>query len=72
MEIEKADIKALPCGERNLLLLVCCRLLCASANPYEYEAVTANFDCGSHTFTAKGRRILSKDGARSSVSSVPP
>ena len=60
MEIEKADIKALPVGERNLLLLVCCRLLCASANPYEYEAVTANFDCGGHTFTAKGRRILSE------------
>ena len=31
MEIEKADIKALPVGERNLLLLVCCKLLCASA-----------------------------------------
>ena len=60
MEIEKADIKALPVGKRNLLLLVCCRLLCASANPYEYEAVTATFDCGGHTFTAKGRRILSE------------
>ena len=60
MEIEKADIKALPVGERNLLLLICCRLLCASANPYEYEAVTATFDCGGHTFTAKGRRILTE------------
>ena len=60
MEIEKADVKALPVGERNLLRLVCCRLLCASANPYEYEAVTATFDCGGHTFTAKGRRILSE------------
>ena len=60
MEIEKADIKALPVGERNLLLLVCCKLLCAAAEPYEYEAVTATFDCGGHTFTAKGRRILSE------------
>lgn len=25
-----------------------------------YEAVTATFDCGGHTFTAKGRRILSE------------
>ncbi len=58
MEIEKADIKALPVGERNLLLLVCCRLLCASASPYEYETVTAIFDCGGHAFTAKGKRIL--------------
>ena len=54
MEIEKADLKLLPVGERNLLLLVCCKLLCASAEPYEYEAVTATFDCGEHAFTAKG------------------
>ena len=60
MEIEKADMRALPVGERNLLLLVCCKLLCASANPYEYETVTATFDCGGHTFTAKGKRILSE------------
>ncbi len=57
---EKADIKALPLGERNLFLLVCCKLLCASAEPYVYEAVTATFDCGGHTFTAKGKRILSE------------
>ena len=25
-----------------------------------YEAATAAFDCGGHTFTAKGRRILSE------------
>ena len=60
MEIEKADIKALPLGERNLFLLVCYKLLCASAEPYVYEAVTATFDCSSHSFTAKGKRILSE------------
>ena len=60
MEIEKADIKALPLGERNLFLLVCCKLLCASAEPYVYEAVTAAFDCGGHSFTAKGKRNLSE------------
>ena len=60
MEIEKADMKALPVGERNLLLLVCCKLLCASASPYEYETVTATFDCGGHTFTTKGKRILTE------------
>ena len=60
MEIEKADIKALPLGEHNLFLLVCCKLLCASAEPYVYEAVTATFDCGGHSFTAKGKRILAE------------
>ena len=60
MEIEKADIKGLPLGERNLFFLVCCKLLCASAEPYVYEAVTVTFDCGGHSFTAKGKCILSE------------
>ena len=60
MEIEKADLHALPVGERNLLLLVCCKLLCAAAESYVYEAVSATFDCGGHSFTAKGKRILSE------------
>ena len=60
MEIEKADIHHLPVGERNLLLLVCCKLLCAVAEPYVYEAVTATFDCGCHVFTAKGKHVISK------------
>ena len=60
MELEKADLHALPVGERNLLLLVCRKLLCAAAEPYMYEVVTATFDCGGHSFTAKGKRILSE------------
>ena len=60
MEIEKADLHALPVGERNLLLLVCCKLLCAAAEPYVYEAVTTTFDCGGQLFTVKGKRILSE------------
>ena len=60
MEIEKANIKALPLGERNLFLLVCCKLLCAAAESYVYEAVTTTLDCGGQFFTAKGKRILSE------------
>jgi len=60
MELEKADVHALPVGERNLLLLVCCKLLCAAAESYVYEAVTTTLDCGGQSFTAKGKRILSE------------
>ena len=60
LELEKADVPALPVGERNILLLVCCKLLCAAAEPFVYEAVTAAFDCGGHTFTAKGKQVLSQ------------
>lgn len=59
LELEKADLSALPVGERNILLLVCRELLCAAAEPFVYEAVTASFDCGGHTFTARGRHVLS-------------
>ena len=59
LELEKADVPGLPVGERNILLLVCCKLLCAAAEPFVYEAVTATFECGGHTFTAKGKQVLS-------------
>lgn len=60
MEIEKADIHHLPVGERNLLLLICCKLLCAVAEPYICEVVTATFGCGGHVFTSKGKHIISE------------
>ena len=60
LELEKADVPGLPVGERNILLLVCCKLLCAAAEPFVYEVVTATFDCGGHTFTAKGKQVLSQ------------
>ena len=60
LELEKADAPGLPVGERNILLLVCCKLLCAATEPFVYEAVTAAFDCGGHTFTAKGKQVLSQ------------
>ena len=60
LELEKEDVPGLPVGERNILLLVCCKLLCAAAEPFVYEAVTAAFDCGGYTFTAKGKQVLSQ------------
>ena len=60
LELEKADISALPVGERKLLLMVCCKLLCAAAKPFVYEAVTATFECGGRTFTAKGKQVISQ------------
>ena len=40
------------------MTLVCAKLLCAAAAPYEYEAVTAVISCGGYTFTAKGKTTL--------------
>ena len=48
-----------PCRQRNKTYdLVCAKLLCAAAAPYEYEAVTAVISCGGYTFTVKGKTTL--------------
>ena len=58
MEAGKADLSALPVGERSLFFLICCKLLCGAASPHVYEAVTAVFECGGYRFPAKGKRVL--------------
>ncbi|WP_423243459.1 DNA topoisomerase III [Clostridium transplantifaecale] len=58
-KLGKTDVPALPAGDRNILLLIGCKLLCAAAAPYIFETVTAVFDCAGHAFTAKGKRLLS-------------
>lgn len=60
MGMEKQDVGALPVGERNIFLLVCCKLMCAVAEPYVFENVTAVFSCGEYTFTAKGKKVLAE------------
>ena len=45
-------------SERKLLSLICCKVLCAVAGPYVYEAVTATFTCAGKEFTAKGKTVL--------------
>lgn len=59
VEIQKVNLSELPNGEKNILRLIICRLLASSAEPYVYENITAVFDCGGHTFTAKGKRVIS-------------
>ena len=46
-------------SERNLLSLICCKMLCAVAGPYVYEAVTSTYTCAGKEFTAKGKTVLS-------------
>ena len=60
-EVFKTDFAALPSGERELLNLTAVRLLFAAAPVHSYETVTAIFDCGGHSFTAKGKTVM-EDG----------
>lgn len=60
LEIEKADLSAIPTGELNILKLVLRRIISASAESYVYENTTAVFECVGYTFTAKGKEIVSE------------
>ena len=59
MEFQKTELSLLPESERNILFLVSARLLMASAASHIYETVTATFSCENHTFTAKGKTMIS-------------
>lgn len=59
MEFQKTELSMLPESERNILFLAGARLLMASAASHIYETVTAIFSCEEHTFTAKGKTVLS-------------
>lgn len=59
MELEKMELSLLPESERNILFLAGARLLMACATSHIYETVTAVFSCENHTFTAKGKTVLS-------------
>ena len=53
----KADLEALPTGERELLRLVGRQLLCAVSEAHRYIEITAALDCGGHPFAVKGKTI---------------
>ena len=56
----KADLAALPAGERNVLRLIAARLLCAVGEPYCYAETTLPTICAGEKFTAKGKVVLSE------------
>ena len=56
----KADLAALPAGERNVLRLIAARLLCAVGEPYCYAETTLPAICAGEKFTAKGKVVLSE------------
>ena len=57
-EFAKQGFTGLAESECKLMNLVCSKLLCAIAAPYEYETVTAVFSCAGNEFTAKGKTVL--------------
>ena len=56
----KADLAALPAGERNVLRLIAARLLCAVGEPHRYAETTLATICAGEEFTVKGKVVLSE------------
>lgn len=56
--VKAADLSVLPTAERNILLMLSSRLVCAVSEVHRYEAAVASLECGGHTFTAKGKTVL--------------
>ena len=56
----KADLAALPAGERNVLRLIAARLLCAVGEPHRYAETTLTTICVGEEFSAKGKVMLSE------------
>ena len=57
--VAKADLSALPAGERRILRLVVARLLCAVGEAHRYAETTMTTLCAGEEFTAKGKVVLS-------------
>ncbi|MDE6902690.1 MAG: DNA topoisomerase 3 [Lachnospiraceae bacterium] len=60
-EAARADLAALPTGEKNILSLISIRLLCAVCpERYTFADTEVTLLCEGETFTAKGRTELSR------------
>ena len=55
---QTSAIDALTTGERDLLHLVCTRMLCALDDPFLYDETILHIECAGHNFTLKGRKVL--------------
>ena len=58
-EIEKAKEGSLPDGEWKILMMVATRLVCATAEKYQFIAVKAEIECCGNSFTVTGRTVTS-------------
>ena len=58
MSVKDCDIESLPFGEREILLLIALRLMCAVGESCRYAETIVKASCNDTIFTAKGRTVL--------------
>ena len=57
VEIRGADLSGLSAAEKNVLILVAARLVCAAGKRHVYETVKATLQCCGYSFTASGKSV---------------
>ena len=60
VQLEKADISALPTTERQILELVSMRLLCAVGEKHIYDEIKVIISCEGYDFTSNGKTEVQK------------
>lgn len=58
--LKDKNIKDIPENERNILFLICARLLCAVSDKYTYETVSAVINCNDTDFKVTGRTDIER------------
>ena len=57
MQAGSVDIKALTADERNILLMICTKLICATGEKHNYSETVVTVVCCDEVFAAKGKTI---------------
>ena len=57
MQLGEANINSLSADERNILLMICSKLICAVNEKHTYAETTATVECSGEQFTAKGKTV---------------
>ena len=58
MEISSVNLNALNADERNILLMICNKLICAVSEKHTYAETTVTVECCCEEFTTKGKTII--------------
>jgi len=58
MSVGSADLKALGADERNILLMICVKLICAVGDKHTYAETVVTVDCAEEVSTAKGKTVM--------------
>jgi len=57
MQAGSVNINSLGADDRNILLMICTKLICAVGEKHTYAETTVTVDCVEEVFTAKGKTI---------------